>query len=138
VLPGPTLPQPDAGRGAGAQGQGAPLSIGNIGNGSLIHLMSLQFEKTAGLTLTHVPYRGVPPMVQDLMAGQLDLAFVPLAGNTMAQIEQGRMRPLGLSTAQPSPLFPQLPTLAAGHRSFAASTSTSGAASSCAAKHRRR
>lgn len=114
TLPQKTLAEVLAAKGAA----GAPLTIGNIGNGSLIHLMSLQFEKTAGQALTHVPYRGVPPMVQDLMAGQLDLAFVPLAGNTVAQIEQGRMRPLGLSTAQPSPMFPQLPTLAAGDRRF--------------------
>lgn len=114
TLPQKTLAEVSTAKGSG----GAPLTIGNIGPGSLIHLMSLQYEKTAGQTLTHVPYRGVPPMVQDLMAGQLDLAFVPLAGNTVAQIEQGRMRPLGLSTVQPSTPFPHLPTLAAGHRSF--------------------
>lgn len=98
---------------------GTPLSIGNIGPGSLIQLMSLDVEKTAGLTMTHVPYRGVPPMLQDLMGGQLDLAFLPLAGQTAATLEQGKLRPLGISTPRPSPLFPQLPTLAAGHARFA-------------------
>ncbi len=96
----------------------APLAMGHIGPGSLIHLMGLQFEKTAGLALTHVPYRGVPPLVQDLMGGQLDLAFLPLAGHTVAQLEQGKLRALGLSTAQPSPLLPQVPPLAVAHRSF--------------------
>ena len=95
-----------------------PLSIGNIGPGSLIQIMSLDFEKTAGLTLTHVPYRGVPPMIQDVMGGQLDMAFLPLAGHTVATLEQGKLRALGISTARPSPMFPQMPTLAAGHRSF--------------------
>lgn len=103
---------------ASAGGSAPPLSIGNIGPGSLIQLMSLDFEKTAGLTMTHVPYRGVPPMLQDLMAGQLDLAFLPLAGTTVATLEQGKLRPLGISTPRPSPLFPQLPTLAAGHPRF--------------------
>lgn len=97
---------------------GTPLSIGNIGPGPLIQIMSLDFEKTSGLTLTHVPYRGVPPMIQDAMGGQLDLAFVPLAGHTVATLEQGKLRALGISTTRRSPMFPQLPTLAAGHRSF--------------------
>jgi tripartite-type tricarboxylate transporter receptor subunit TctC len=114
-----TLPQKTLAELVALKGQaGTPLSIGNIGPGSLIHLLSLQFERTSGLTLTHVPYRGVPPMVQDVMGGQLDLAFVPLAGGTAAQLEQGKLRALGLSTLRPSALVPQVPTLAAGHRSF--------------------
>ena len=114
-----TLPQKTLAEVVALKGQsGTPLTIGNIGPGSLIHLLSLQFERTAGLTLTHVPYRGVPPMVQDVMGGQLDLAFVPLAGGTATQLEQGRLRALGLSTLRPSALVPQVPTLAAGHRSF--------------------
>lgn len=113
-LPQATLADVLALRGKG----GTPLSIGNIGPSSLIQLMSLDFEKTSGLTLTHVPYRGVPPMIQDVMGGQLDLAFLPLAGSTAATLEQGKLRALGISTARPSLMFPQLPTLAAGHRSF--------------------
>lgn len=97
---------------------GKPLSIGHIGPGSLIHLISLSFERAAGLPLTHVPFRGVPPMMQDLMAGQLDLAFLPLAGSMVATMELGRMRPLGITAPRPSPLFPKLATLAAGHPRF--------------------
>lgn len=92
-----------------------PLTIGNIGPGSLIQLISLAFEKAAGITLTHVPYRGVPPMTQDLMSSQLDLAFVPLAGSTVATLEQGRLRPYGVSSARPAPLVPKLPALASQH-----------------------
>jgi tripartite-type tricarboxylate transporter receptor subunit TctC len=113
-LPQTTLAEVVASAGKG----GTPLTIGNIGPGSLIQLMSLDFEKTAGLTMTHVPYRGVPPMLQDVMAGQLDLAFLPLAGNTVATLEQGKLRTLGISTPKPSALFPQMPTLAAGHPRF--------------------
>lgn len=103
--------------GAGGKG-GKPLSIGNIGPGSLIHLISLSFEKASGLPLTHVPFRGVPPMLQDLMAGQLDLAFLPLAGSMVQVMEQGRVRPLGITSPRLSPLFPRLPTMAAGHARF--------------------
>lgn len=98
---------------------GAPLNIGNIGAGSLIHLLSLDFERTAGLKLNHVPYRGVSPMVQDVMSGQLDLCFTPLAGNTVALLEQGRLRTLAVSSIAPSRVLPQVPTLAAADRRFA-------------------
>jgi tripartite-type tricarboxylate transporter receptor subunit TctC len=98
---------------------GAPLNIGNIGAGSLIHLLSLDFERTAGLKLNHVPYRGVAPMVQDVMAGQLDLCFTPLAGNTAALLEQGRMRTLAVSSIARARLLPQVPTLAASDPRFA-------------------
>lgn len=113
------LPQATLGEVAALAGQGGkPLSIGNIGAGSLIHLISLSFEKASGLALTHVPFRGVPPMLQDLMAGQIDLAFLPLAGSMVQVMEQGRMRPLGITAAKPSPMFPKLPTMAAGHARF--------------------
>jgi tripartite-type tricarboxylate transporter receptor subunit TctC len=98
---------------------GAPLSMGNIGAGSLIHLLSLDFERIAGLNLNHVPYRGIAPMVQDLMSGQLDLCFTPLAGNTMALLEQGRMRTLAVSSIAKARLLPQVPTLAASDTRFA-------------------
>lgn len=98
---------------------GAPLTVGNIGPGSLMQLMALDFEKTTGVAVTHVPYRGLPPMLQDALAGQLDLVFLPLAGTTVATIEQGKVRALGVTTPQPSRLFPQFPPLAAGHPKLA-------------------
>lgn len=108
-LPQATLAELLALKGAAA----APLSAGHIGPGSLIQLLGLSFEKASGLALTHVPYRGVPPLLQDLMGGQVDLAFLPLAGSTAATIAQARLRTFGLSTPRPSPLLPQLQPLAA-------------------------
>ncbi len=98
---------------------GTPLTVGNIGPGSLMQLMALDFEKVSGVAVTHVPYRGLPPMLQDALAGQLDLVFLSLAGTTVATIAQGKIRPLGVTTPQVSRLFPQFPTLAAGHAKFA-------------------
>lgn len=97
---------------------GAPLTVGNIGAGSLMHLLALDFEKITGLKLTHVPYRGLPPMLQDALANQLDLVFLPLAGSIVATVEQGRIRSLGLTTTKPSRLFPQFTTMAAAHAKF--------------------
>ncbi|MCU0926592.1 MAG: tripartite tricarboxylate transporter substrate binding protein [Hydrogenophaga sp.] len=98
---------------------GAPLTMGNIGVASMIHLISLQFEKLSTLNVTHVPYRGVAPIITDVMGGQLDLAFLPLAGGIAALIDQGKLKAIGVSTARPSAMFPKFPTLAAGHSSFA-------------------
>lgn len=97
---------------------GAPLTVGNIGAGSLMHLMALDFEKVTGLKVTHVPYRGLPPMLQDALASQLDLVFLPLAGSIVATIEQGRIRPLGVTTQKPSRLFPQFAPMASAHAKF--------------------
>jgi tripartite-type tricarboxylate transporter receptor subunit TctC len=98
---------------------GAPLNVGNIGAASLIHLLSLDFERISGLKLNHVPYRGVAQMVQDLMASQIDLCFTPLAGNTLALLEQGRMRTLAVSSIAKARVLPQAPTLASLDPRFA-------------------
>lgn len=108
-LPQATLAELLALKGKG----GAPLSAGHIGPGSLIQLLGLSFEKACGLALNHVPYRGVPPLLQDLIGGQVDLAFLPLAGSIAANIEQAKLRTFGLSTPRPSPLLPQVQPLAA-------------------------
>lgn len=97
----------------------APLSIGNIGPGSLIHLIAKQFEKVSGLSVNHIAYRGVPPMMQDLYGSQIDLAFVPLSGATMDGIAQGRLRSLGITASVPYALYPSLQPMASGHAAFA-------------------
>lgn len=101
------------------QPDGKPPSIGNIGPGSLIHIISTQFAKVSGLNVTHIPYKGVPPMVQDLLGSHLDLAFVPVNGATMTSIAQGNLRSLGITAPSDYPLYPSLKSMAAGHRVFA-------------------
>jgi tripartite-type tricarboxylate transporter receptor subunit TctC len=54
-----------------------PLTFGHIGNGSMIHLLGERLARKTGMALTQVPYKGVPPVLQDLMGGQIDLTFVP-------------------------------------------------------------
>lgn len=54
-----------------------PLAYGHIGNGSMIHLLGERLARKAGFALTQVPYKGVPPVLQDLIGGQIDLTFVP-------------------------------------------------------------
>jgi tripartite-type tricarboxylate transporter receptor subunit TctC len=96
-----------------------PLSVGNIGPGSLIHLLGVQFARVAGLDTIQVNFQGVPPLVQNLLGSQVDLGFIPINGSTMALIEQGKLRSLGITAPEPFPVFPLLKPLAAGSPVFA-------------------
>ena len=135
----PNLPQTTLADLLALKGKGGPpLSAGHIGPGSLIQLLGLSFEKAAGLALNHVPYRGVPPLIQDLIGGQVDLAFLPLAGPIAANIEQAKLRTFGLSTPRPSSLLPQGAAAGGDQGASRASTSTPGAVCWCAARHQPR
>lgn len=100
-------------------GGGTPLSFGHIGPGSMIQLLGEQWARKSGLALTPVPYRGVPPLVQDLMGGQIDLTFLPLGGSTPALIESGKVRVYGVTTAAALARFPKLAPLAQQDRALA-------------------
>ena len=69
------------------------------------------FKTLTGTQLTHVPYKGAGPMMQDLIAGQVDMAFDGM-GTSAAQIKGGKLRPLAVTTLKRSPLIPEVPTMA--------------------------
>ena len=89
------------------------LSYGSVGPGSLYHLVGEVFAKQTALNMLHVPYKGAAPMLTDLMGGQIDMAFIALAGGVNGMIKEGKVKALGIASQQPSPLFPNLPTLSA-------------------------
>jgi tripartite-type tricarboxylate transporter receptor subunit TctC len=95
---------------------GRELSYGSVGPGSILHLMGAQFGKLTGVRMLHIPYKGTPPMAQDLMAGQIDLAFLPLVGSVVEWLERGKLKALGTTTLAPLPSFPKLRTLASQHK----------------------
>lgn len=78
----------------------APLSYATPGSGTLYHLMTEHFKALAGAKLLHVPYKGLAPAINDLMGGQVDVAFLPLAGNTLKLIESKRLTALAVSARQ--------------------------------------
>lgn len=90
------------------------LSYGSAGPGSLYHLAGEVFSQKTALRMTHVPYKGTAPMVTDLLGSQIDIAFLPLAGNVPAMIRDGKIKAFGVTARQPYPLFASLPPLAAG------------------------
>ncbi|MSP05213.1 MAG: tripartite tricarboxylate transporter substrate binding protein [Acetobacteraceae bacterium] len=86
-------------------------NYGSAGIGTNIHLCSELFKQMAGnLDLAHVPYRGSGPLMNDLTAGQIAMAFDPAATST-PHIQGGAIRPLGTATLRRSHAMPDLPTL---------------------------
>lgn len=90
-----------------------PLSYGSVGNGSLYHIIGEKFSQQILAPLTHVPYRGIAPLLTDLIGGQIDMAFLPMAGSVMQTIADGKIRGLAVTAKQPHPLFSSYPALAA-------------------------
>ncbi len=87
------------------------LSYGSSGVGSINHFATEAFAETAGIRLTHVPYRGMTPAMQDLAGGHVDIVLgsVPSA---MAQVKSGRVRALAVTGESAIPQLPGLPTAA--------------------------
>ncbi len=85
------------------------LNYGSAGNGTTHHLAGELFKQVTGTELTHVPYKGAGPLTQDLLAGQVDLAFDGL-GSSASHIKGGRLRPLAVTTSTRSALLPNVPT----------------------------
>jgi len=85
------------------------LNFGSPGNGSSAHVTGVLFNQVTGLDLQHVPYKGSAPAMLDLMAGRIDIMFdnVPLP---LQHIKSGKLRGLAVTSAQRSPVLPELPT----------------------------
>ncbi|MCJ0765421.1 tripartite tricarboxylate transporter substrate binding protein [Variovorax terrae] len=90
------------------------LSYATPGNGTLFHLVSEHFKQQTGARMVHVPYKGLAPAFNDLMGNQVDVAFVPLAGNVPGLIEAGKVRALGTTSAARVPQAKDLPSLNEG------------------------
>jgi tripartite-type tricarboxylate transporter receptor subunit TctC len=96
---------------AHAKSAPAPLHYGSGGSGSSSHLAMELFGSMTGVPLTHVPYKGVGPMITDLLAGQVRLTIssaVPLS----PQVKAGKLRGLAITSPKRSPSFPELPAIA--------------------------
>ncbi len=72
-----------------------PLTYGTPGAGTLWHLLGELFTKRTGAPVTHVPYKGGAPIIQDLLGGQIDFAFMPYQALYVDYVKQGRLRLVG-------------------------------------------
>jgi tripartite-type tricarboxylate transporter receptor subunit TctC len=87
------------------------LSFGSAGNGTSHHLAGELFKGLTKTDIQHVPYKGAGPMMQDLLGGQIDMAFDGL-GTSASQIKGGKLIGLGLAAKQRSAAVPDVPTAA--------------------------
>jgi tripartite-type tricarboxylate transporter receptor subunit TctC len=86
------------------------LNYGSTGLGSGSHLATELFMVRTGIRMTHVPFRGAAPLVQELMAGRIDVSNSTLA-SVLGQINSGDIRAIGLASPQRTPSLPNVPTL---------------------------
>jgi len=87
------------------------IAFGSSGNGSLSHLAGEIIKISGGVRMLHVPYKGVALATSDLFSGRISLYVSPLQ-NLAGWIQAGRVKPIGLTRAQRSNAFPDVPTIA--------------------------
>ena len=80
------------------------------GAGTSPHICGEMLKQRAGLEMTHVPYRGGAPALQDMLAGQIDMMFDNIPG-PLAQYKAGKLRGLAVTSLEPSPVAPELPPM---------------------------
>jgi tripartite-type tricarboxylate transporter receptor subunit TctC len=87
------------------------MSYGSSGIGTSAHLAGAMFAEQAGIVMTHVPYRGAGPAVQNLLGGQIQLMFLDMT-SALPQIKAGKLRALAIAPSTRSPVLPDVPTIA--------------------------
>jgi tripartite-type tricarboxylate transporter receptor subunit TctC len=87
------------------------ITFGSSGIGTSPHLAGELFKHMAGIEMTHVPYRGAGPAMNDLIPGRITMMF-NTAGATIPQVRSGNIRALGISSAERFPVAPEFPTVA--------------------------
>ncbi|MEJ5988440.1 tripartite tricarboxylate transporter substrate binding protein [Ramlibacter sp. PS3R-8] len=90
--------------------KGGNWSYGSGGNGSSHHISGAMFAKRAGVAITHVPYKGSTPAMQDVIGGQIPINFTGLV-DALPQIKAGTVKALAVTTLQRAPAMPNLPTM---------------------------
>ena len=107
-----------------AKARGGQLSVGTPGIASTNHLTIELVSTLAGITVTHVPYKGAGPALQDLVGGQLDM-MVDQIPPSIPHIKEGRIRAIAVTSTKRMPTLPDVPTFdELGLQGFQASTFT--------------
>jgi tripartite-type tricarboxylate transporter receptor subunit TctC len=94
-----------------AKSRPGQLNFASAGTGTAPHLSGELFKAMTGVSLVHIPYKGSPPAVTDLLAGEVALMFSP-ASSVLPHVQSGRLRALAVTTASRLPSLPDLPTVA--------------------------
>jgi tripartite-type tricarboxylate transporter receptor subunit TctC len=94
-----------------AKAQPDSLSYGSSGNGTSAHLGAAMFAQRAGIQVTHVPYRGAGPAVQDLLGGRIQFMFLDMS-SALPQIRAGKLRAIAVAPSRRFAGLPDVPTVA--------------------------
>ena len=94
-----------------AKARGGRVNYASTGTGSSLHLAGEMFRQMAGIDMTHVPYKGSAPALNDLLGGQVDVMFDALP-TAVPQVKAGKLKALAVTTPQRLPAMPDIPTVA--------------------------
>jgi tripartite-type tricarboxylate transporter receptor subunit TctC len=94
---------------AAAKAKPGQLNYASAGTGSATHMNAEKFKLRAGIDAQHVPYKGTPEAITDVIGGRNDWFFAPMA-SALPLIRDGRLQALAVSSAQRSPSLPNVPT----------------------------
>jgi len=87
------------------------LSYASAGNGTISHLLGAMLNASAGIDMQHIPYKGVAPAINDVLGGQVPLAFASLP-SALNYIKAGKLQAIAISSAKRSSAAPEIPTIA--------------------------
>lgn len=76
--------------------EGRPITYASVGPGSFYHLLGEHLSKTTGIPMTHVPYKGIAPAIQDLLGGQIDVFLAPMGKANVELEKQGKLKVLAM------------------------------------------
>jgi tripartite-type tricarboxylate transporter receptor subunit TctC len=94
-----------------AVGKAKPLTFASVGAGTATHLSAERFRASAGIEAVHVPFRGGPQALTEVMSGRVDFFFGPV-GLVLQHVQQGKLAALAVNGAQRSAMLPETPTTA--------------------------
>lgn len=96
---------------AAAKKKPGELSYASAGNGTISHLLGAMLNTSAGIEMQHIPYKGVAPAINDVLGGQVPLAFASLP-SALNYIKAGKLQAIAISSAKRSSVAPEIPAIA--------------------------
>jgi len=96
---------------AAAKRKPGELAYASAGNGTISHLLGAMLNTSAGIEMQHIPYKGVAPAINDVLGGQVPLAFASLP-SALNYIKAGKLQAIAISSAKRSSAAPDIPTIA--------------------------
>ena len=94
---------------AAAKAKPGVLNFGSAGVGTATHLSAMRFQTSAGVQAVHVPFKGGPEIIGEIIAGRIDFFFAPV-GNALPYVQDGKLSALVVNSASRSAALPEVPT----------------------------